>query len=158
MAFPDRWRVMIGQRDIGGGDLSAGQAVANNRRARNPDIGFGGGRVWIGYQEPTADSPTNQMKVWSSLSASVGVSDTFGNLGDAPVSLGTAQLSAVPTRGYAAWANAAGIRFRSANVGAAPGYAVAWNALRLLSATGTHPIMGAGGNRVIVAWTHEGDL
>lgn len=155
---PDRWRLKIGQRDIGGGALSVGTATMNDRTARRADIGYGGGRIWIGYQEQVRGGSTFHMKVWRSLTDAVGVDATVTDLGVAPLSFGDAQLAAVPTRGYAAWANASGIHFRSATVGAGPSYPTSWNAPQTLSASGQHPILGAGGNQVIVAWSAAGDL
>jgi hypothetical protein len=158
-AHPDRWRLVIGQRDLASGaDLNVGYATLNERTASNPDIAYGGGRIWIGYQEQAGTGSAFHIKVWRSFSGAVGVDATVVDLGPAPLAKGQAQFAAVPTRGYAAWAAADGIHFRSATVGAAPGYPTSWNAPQVLAGGGQHPIMGVGGDQVIVAWSQGGDL
>ena len=140
------------------GAVTAQLAVANQQQAMHPDLGFVGHRVWIAFQEPGGSPLRVRVRVWHSLSANPGASSSLITLGDAPSTRGSAQIHSDYYGAAVTWSSPDGIRFRSASMSFQSGYPVTWNAAQLLSPTGTFPIIDGAGDRLVVAWHHQGDL
>jgi hypothetical protein len=114
-----------------------------------------GPRIWVAYQHPAPDG--YRLRIQSAFTE-FGAFDGGRDLGPASPSFGSSGLGAEDDSVAVAWADATGIRFRRADVATSTPYLATWQPVMTLAPGGQWPFLAVAGDRVIVAWQHEGSL
>lgn len=159
---PNRWLIELATRGVSFTGFAYAGVSFGTGLARFPDVACAQRRLFVAWVERIGGDDRVRLAHALRSDLAFGAAIDLGLAPD-PVDFSPPVVAAAGRFGYVAWQSGNAIRFRRWRTGIAPPYApTAFAALTVGPGSSAkpaqHPIIGAEGDKVVVAWTRCADL